>query len=151
MNAIFIICFIQNGNRILLKKRNKSPFKGYWNPPTAKVRRTESPIKTCAREVKKETGLLLEDLNFRGEFEVIDCEKQKHKILVFHSQLYDEKKNMLEDGEVEWVCIDHNLYKSALVSNTFIYILPYVIEFKKELSGKLIYNNNGLEICEIVI
>lgn len=151
MNSIFTLCFIQNTDKILLQKRNKSPFRGYWNPPGGKVENEESPIEACLREVKEETGLTLKDVKFRGIFTVFNGKKNTSAIMVFHSNSFEGELYSSSEGEVDWVTIDQHLYRSDLVPDSFTYILPYIVEEEGVLTGKLVYNKNRLETCDISI
>ena len=44
-------------NKLLLTKRGRTPFKGWWDLPGGFVDRGEHPTKTAVRELKEETGL----------------------------------------------------------------------------------------------
>ncbi len=48
---------ILNKNRILLAKRNLSPYKGYWDIPGGFLEINETPIQTLKRELKEELDL----------------------------------------------------------------------------------------------
>jgi len=54
---------IRKGNKILLTKRNISPYKDYWCLPGGHVERNEKVEDAVKREVKEET-----DLNFKPKF-----------------------------------------------------------------------------------
>lgn len=51
---------IVDGDEILLIKRANEPGKGLWAVPGGKVERGESLAEAATREVKEETGLLIE-------------------------------------------------------------------------------------------
>ena len=148
---IYTLCFIQDEDKILLQKRNKSPFRGFWNPPGGKVEKFESPIEACIREVREETGLTLNDVKFRGVFTVFNGTSKSSIIMLFHSRYYDGEIISSDEGEVDWITIDQKLYGSKLVSDSFSYMLPYVIENEDVLTGKLVYVNQSLETFDVVM
>ncbi|GIN62735.1 hypothetical protein J27TS8_27280 [Robertmurraya siralis] len=149
MSSIFTLCFVHDNEKILLQKRNKSPFVGYWNPPGGKVENSESPLEACIREVKEETGLLLTNVKFRGVFTVFNDKRSTSAIMVFQSNDFVGDITSSCEGDIDWIKIDKDLYCSNLVPNSFTYILPYIIENDEILTGKLIYNRNRLEVCDI--
>jgi 8-oxo-dGTP diphosphatase len=151
LSSIFTLCFIQNTNKILLQKRNKSPFRGYWNPPGGKVEIAESPLEACLREVKEETGLTLKDVKFRGAFTVFNGSKNSSVIMLFQSNSFEGELDSSIEGDVDWVTIDKQLYCSNLVPDSFTYMLPYILEDDSIITGKLIYNKHRLETCDITI
>ncbi len=55
-------------NQILLIKRNTRPFVGYWALPGGRMDPGENIEQTIAREVKEETGLVVEIVDKVGEY-----------------------------------------------------------------------------------
>jgi 8-oxo-dGTP diphosphatase len=55
-------------DRILLIKRNTTPFKGYWALPGGRKERGEAVEDAIVREVKEETGLNVEVVRKIGEY-----------------------------------------------------------------------------------
>ena len=52
--------------KLLLTKRLRAPFKGWWDLPGGFVDKGETPEKAARRELKEETGLALKDLKLFG-------------------------------------------------------------------------------------
>ena len=55
-------------NQILLIKRNTRPFLGYWALPGGRMDPDENIEQTIVREVKEETGLIVEIVDKVGEY-----------------------------------------------------------------------------------
>lgn len=54
------------GDAVLLHRRVKDPNKGLWVAPGGKLEPHESPTECAVREMKEETGLLIEEPVLRG-------------------------------------------------------------------------------------
>ncbi|MFA5828365.1 MAG: NUDIX hydrolase [Candidatus Shapirobacteria bacterium] len=63
---------IRNGDKVLLVKRNKEPYKNTWMFPAGFVDYGEHPEDSLAREVKEETGLDVISSSLMGIFQVDD-------------------------------------------------------------------------------
>jgi 8-oxo-dGTP diphosphatase len=61
-----VITFLPD--KILLIKRATVPFKGYWALPGGRVDQGETVEHTVVREVKEETGLIVEIINKIGDY-----------------------------------------------------------------------------------
>ena len=73
---------IQKGNKVLLTKRNISPYKNCWCLPGGHIDWQEKAEKAVKREVKEETGLDFKP-RFFGYYDEI-CPKRKwHAVALF--------------------------------------------------------------------
>jgi len=65
------LCFIRDGDRVLLLRRRNPPNQGLYNPPGGKIEPHEDPLEACLREVREETGLRLGEAALRAVVTVI--------------------------------------------------------------------------------
>ena len=56
----FTICFIKQGDRVLVLNRQSPEWMGAWNGVGGKIDRNETPLNGVLREVHEETGIVLE-------------------------------------------------------------------------------------------
>ncbi|WP_079913628.1 8-oxo-dGTP diphosphatase [Paenibacillus sp. 32352] len=66
MRLKYNLCFIREGDRLLMLNRHKSPLLGLWNGVGGKLEPEESPCESVLREVREETGILLAEAHFGG-------------------------------------------------------------------------------------
>lgn len=59
---------IIKGNEILLAKRTKAPYRGYWDIPGGFLEAGEHPLDGLRREIKEETGLKIKPGKILGIF-----------------------------------------------------------------------------------
>lgn len=60
ITAAIITTAQDDGQRVLLLKRNTTPFLDYWEMVGGHVEAEEMPIETVVREVMEETGIVIE-------------------------------------------------------------------------------------------
>ncbi len=65
------LCFIRDGDRILLLRRRHPPNAGRYNAPGGKIEPDEDPYTACLREVREETGFQLPGARLRVVLTVI--------------------------------------------------------------------------------
>jgi len=69
-------------NRILLGKRNKDPQRGSWVIPGGKIHAFEKIAEAAARELREETGLLVEVGAHFNVYEIINPPNE-HRIVIY--------------------------------------------------------------------
>jgi len=62
----FTLCFIKQNDRILLLNREYPSWMGAWNGVGGKLEAGETARLSALREIREETGIILEDVHFRG-------------------------------------------------------------------------------------
>ena len=65
------LCFIRDGDRVLLLLRRNPPNQGKYNAPGGKIEPGEDPHDACVREVYEETGLRVAHARLRAVLTVI--------------------------------------------------------------------------------
>ena len=65
------LCFIRDGDRVLLLRRRHPPNQGLYNPPGGKIEPHEDPRDACLREVHEETGIRLAGAALRAVVTVL--------------------------------------------------------------------------------
>ena len=97
---------ILRGDKILLLKRARQPFKGLWSLPGGKIKFGEFANEAIRREVKEETSIELAYAKYMG----IVCERvlkdnsvvASHIIYVFSCEPQSENLISSEEGEARW-------------------------------------------------
>ena len=69
-------------NRILLGKRNKDPMRGSWVIPGGKIHAFESIAEAAVREMREETGLVVEVVDHFNVYEIINPPNE-HRIVIY--------------------------------------------------------------------
>ena len=101
-----VVACILKGDRLLLLKRARQPFKGLWSLPGGKIEFGEFADEAIRREVKEETSIELSSAKYIG----IVCEKvfkdnsvvASHIIYVFSCEPHSENLIGSEEGGVQW-------------------------------------------------
>ena len=97
---------VVDAGRVLLIQRGKEPGKGLWAVPGGKIRFGESLREAAAREVREETGLVVDvgDVVWAGE--VMD--EDRHMVLVdFEGTVVGGRLAASDDADdAQWVDLD---------------------------------------------
>jgi len=62
----YTLCFIRDGDRLLMLRRRFKPFPGQLNGVGGKIEPGETPLACVLREVEEETGVVLQAARFGG-------------------------------------------------------------------------------------
>lgn len=105
----YTLCFIRQGNNILLLNREKPRWMGSWNGIGGKLEENETPTQCIIREVYEEAGLGLDNIKYKGYLNRITNGQQNEKIYIFVADLsedyvYTTPKKTVE-GILDWKSI----------------------------------------------
>lgn len=157
------LCILKNEDKYLLIKRGKSKTSkeddsGMYIPIGGKFDPFETPEEAVKRELKEETGLDIDNIEFKGM--IIESSKANYNWVdfVYLSEVPYFDPIDTDEGYLEWVHkddidtlptpeIDKYVYKYIVDNQKFIFNDVYdsdlnLIYAKEELSGKIIVNRN---------
>jgi len=100
-NAIFTnLCMIEDGDRVLVIKRNKKNWPGVAFPG-GHVEEGESFAEAVIREVKEETGLSIRAPRLCGIIDWVD-EGRRNVILLYRTRQFSGTLQSSPEGKVRW-------------------------------------------------
>ena len=140
------LCYITDGNKTLMLHRIKKEndmHEGKWNGLGGKVNGGESPEECVKREVKEESGLLIEEPHLKGvltfpKFDEID----DWMVFVFTADKFSGELTECDEGELEWIdnkkVMDLNLWEGDKIYMKWLNDYPF-------FSAKFIYKKRKLQ------
>jgi 8-oxo-dGTP diphosphatase len=133
------LCFIRDGDRVLLLRRRKAPNQGLYNAPGGKIEAHEDPYEACVREVHEETGLRLGRVALRAVLTVITRTTGAQWLLfVFAADRPPGQADPIatDEGQLRWVPVPE--VPGLPVPSDIPLILPYIFSPDQGvLMGKL--------------
>jgi len=141
------LCFIRDGDRILLLRRRKPPNQGLYNAPGGKIEPDEDPYEACLREVHEETGLRLHGARLRALLTVITRTTAAQWLLfVFVAARPPETAGPVatDEGDLVWAPLAQVL--SLPVVSDIPLILPHLFSTERGvLMGKIHCDNDDAD------
>lgn len=96
--------------RVLLVQRANEPYKGKWAFPGGFMNMDETTEETARRELKEETGLIVDDISQIGTFDRVDLDPRGRVITVAYFVVIDgirEVKGGDDAAVARWFCIQN--------------------------------------------
>ncbi len=94
---------IKKGNKFILEKRLKAPYKNYWVLPGGHVSNSESPLETIKRETKEEIGIKINPKYLTSMEERIPSINWKAELYLFKtSTIQEPNPDKFEVSQVRW-------------------------------------------------
>ncbi|WP_028988151.1 NUDIX hydrolase [Thermicanus aegyptius] len=131
----FTICFILQGDKILLLNREKPAWMGRWNGVGGKIEPGETPQESILREIREETDLTLEEVSYKGivtwSGEGVE-QGGMHLFLAYlpEDYIYETPKKIRE-GILDWKSLDWVLDpRNEGVASNIPYFLPVMLQEK---------------------
>lgn len=136
------LCYIFNEQRVLLLYRNKKPqdhHEGKYNGLGGKVEPGESFENCLLREVKEESGLVLQNYRWHGSIMFpLFTKDTDWLVYLYSSTAYNGQIEESPEGELEWVELDR-LFDLPLWPGDKVF-LPWVLD-NKMFSADFYYRN----------
>ncbi len=140
------LCYIEENNAYLMLHRNKKvndENKDKWIGIGGKFESGESPFDCARREIKEETGLIAEDLRYRGIVTFVSNEFGTEYMHLFTSNIFSGQiTENCSEGELVWVDKDALLHLPIWEGDKiFLELINQDVPF---FSLKLIYEKDTL-------
>lgn len=143
VNAVII-----DDNKILLIRRVKEPYAGYWGMPGGRIEFAEHIEKAAVREFKEETNINTEFEKLCGIASEIVYENNKSKahFIIFVCKLKHLHTDIIEgkEGKLKWVDIN-NLDNEKIIPSDILMIKEFVLKDKKLDIHKIKMKQDGEE------
>ncbi len=111
-----VLVYARQGDEVLVMRRNKEPNLGLWVAPGGKIELDEAPQDTARREMREETGLIVEDLHLRAfctEVSPLD-EWQWWMFIFVTADFHGELRADRREGDLAWLPIDTYLHECSI-------------------------------------
>jgi 8-oxo-dGTP diphosphatase len=144
------LCFVRNGNDLLLMKRaaNKRVFPNRYNGVGGHIERDEDPYTSARREILEETGLVVEDLRLRAVYNIDAGAETGVLLFVFVCiSLSREFQSDECEGTLHWIP-RHEVMNLDLVEDLPI-ILPRILSDNESAASPLFVHVSYDELDEI--
>lgn len=104
-----VLVYNENGNKILMCKREKEPYKGKFNLVGGKLEENEDELSGAYRELEEETGITSKDITLKNlmnfEYKLTDIELE-----VFVGKLNKKVELQEEVNKLYWVDTTENFF-----------------------------------------
>ena len=137
------LCFIFNGEEVLLIEKKRGVGEGLFNGPGGKLEDDETPREAAVRETVEETSVKPEDLEKVCELEFMHGQKPFQLVHVFKTENYSGKSEESEEARPEWFKIDELPYEKMWPDDR--YWIPKMLEGEK-FTARFNFDEDGDEI-----
>lgn len=146
MVQLATICYVDNGQQLLMLYRNKKPndvHEGKWIGVGGKIEHGETPDECAIREIYEETGLIVKDIRLQGIITFPEFTPNKDwytyvfRVTDFEGELVAE----CDEGTLEWVNYEDVLNKPTWEGD--LVFLEWILSHKPFFSAKFRYDDKG--------
>ena len=103
-----VLVYVIQDDKVLLLHRNKEPNLGLWVAPGGKIELHESPREAAFRELREETGLVADELTWRGLCTEVSPRPEWQWMLFIYvaSRVHGRLQEDPREGRLAWVDLD---------------------------------------------
>jgi 8-oxo-dGTP diphosphatase len=145
----YTIGFIKRGSEILLLNREKSSWMGSWNGVGGKLEQDETPQDCIIREIREETGIIVEEVTFKG---TVTWDVDNHyyngmyAFVVEVPDTYEFKTPIKTDeGILDWKKIDWIFHPENTGIANLQYFLAEMLNGDQIFDYHFVYQGNHVE------
>jgi 8-oxo-dGTP diphosphatase len=138
-----VLVYALSGQEVLLMHRHKEPNRGLWIAPGGKVELHESPVETAKREMREETGLVVEHLTWKGFCtEVSPLDNWQWLLFIYVTRhFHGELKNTHREGNLAWITRE-KYYSELEIPQADAIFAPRILEQEGMFVAKFSYDAN---------
>lgn len=110
------LCYLRSGGEYLMlhrvgsrKQDGTDENAGKWIGFGGKFLEGETPEQCVRREVKEETGLVMDSLSYRGVIDFFSDKWEDERMHLFTSDAFSGELTECDEGEIAWIGIDRYL------------------------------------------
>ena len=140
------LCEVIQNDEILLQRKVLGKFgEKKWNGPGGKIRDDETPEECVKREVREETGLLVDNLRYNGEVKFYFGVKDEPDWIVhiYSTECFQGIPRDSEEGQLKWFPIKKIPYSEMWKDD--LHWLPLLLN-NKRFKGSFTYDETGESI-----
>jgi len=149
MRKEFTLCFIKEGERILLGMKKRGFGQGRWNGFGGKIEEGESIEQAAIREFEEECGVKVVDLDEVGmiDFNFLD-DGSELKVHIFNILEYEGLPIETEEMSPKW--FDNNDIPFSLMWPDDVYWMPLFLSGKKFKAVFFLKDKDNIDNYEII-
>ena len=143
------LCYIEHDNKYLMLLRNKKkndPNEGKWIGIGGKIEEGEAVFDCARREIFEETGLEIDNLNYRGTVEFNSDRWESEIMHLFTAATDEEKIAECEEGTLCW--IEKDKIKDLPLWEGDRIFLDYLLKDEEFFKLRFFYEGDELKTAE---
>ncbi len=117
----YTLCFLTRGSHVLMLHRNSPPTQGLWNGVGGHIEPGESPRACILREIREETGYVVNDVTFAGLLTWEGFETPSGGLFIFTAEAPDGDPLDCSEGTLAWKPRSWVFSSPEVVSNIHIF------------------------------
>lgn len=141
------LCFVRDGDELLLIRKKRGVGEGLYNGPGGKIEDGESPKQCAIRETREETGVHVpaDAVEKQGELRFVFGDDPFMHVHVFTADAYTGEPEETAEADPAWFHIDEIPYDEMWPDDRHWF--PLMLD-GEQFEGEFLFDEDGDEIRE---